>query len=126
MCIRDRLYGNDPADAARAAHWLGRFGGPAGLAPLLDALTHRQGQIRSAALLALAELGDRRAVPEIVERLASDDSAMVREAAAQALGRLGGAEAMKALEAALSDPKAKVRKSASASLEQLRAQRLRR
>ena len=52
----ERLYGNDPADAARAAHWLGRFGGPAGLAPLLDALTHRQGQIRSAALLALAEL----------------------------------------------------------------------
>ena len=122
----ERLYGNDPADAARAAHWLGRFGGPAGLAPLLDALTHRQGQIRSAALLALAELGDRRAVPEIAKRLASDDSAMVREAAAQALGRLGGPEAMKALEAALSDPKTKVRKSASASLDQLRAQRLRR
>lgn len=122
----ERLYGNDPADAARAAHWLGRFGGPAGLAPLLDALTHRQGQTRSAALLALAELGDRRAVPEIAKRLASDDSAMVREAAAQALGRLGGADAMKALEAALSDPKAKVRKSAGASLDQLRAQRLRR
>ncbi len=64
----ERLYGNDPADAARAAHWLGRFGGPAGLAPLLDALTHRQGQARSAALLALAELGDRRAVPEIAKR----------------------------------------------------------
>jgi hypothetical protein len=119
----DRLYGSDTAEAARAAHWLGRFGGPAGLAPLLDALTHRHGQVRSAALLALAELGDRLAAPAVAERLARDDSSMVREAAAQALGRLGGPAAMQALEAALSDPKAKVRKAASASLEQLRAQR---
>ena len=117
----ERLYGSDTAEAARAAHWLGRFGGLAGLAPLLDALTHRQGQVRAAALLALAELGDRRAVPAIVERLAGDESAMAREAAAQALGRLGGPGAIKALEKALADPKAKVRKAASASLDQLRA-----
>jgi hypothetical protein len=117
----DRLYGNDTAEAGRAAHWLGRFGGQAGLAPLLDALTHRQGQVRSAALLALAELGDRRAAQAVAARLAHDDSAMVREAAAQALGRLGGPGAVQALEAALSDPKAKVRRAASAGLDQLRA-----
>lgn len=117
----ERLYGDDLADAARAAHWLGRFGGAAGLDPLLDALSHRAGQVRAAALLALANLGDRQALPAIGDRLAHDESAMVREAAAQALGRLGGAVAERALQTALADPKAKVRRAAAASLAQVQA-----
>jgi len=119
----ERLYGDDLVEAARAARWLGRFGGPAGLEPLLDALSHRAGQVRAAALLALADLGERRATPAIAARLAADESAMAREAAAQALGRLGGPGAEQALQAALSDPKAKVRKSAAASLAQVQARR---
>lgn len=119
----ERLYGDDLAEASRAARWLGRFGGAAGLEPLLDALSHRAGQVRAAALLALADLGDRRASAVIAVRLADDESSMVREAAAQALGRLGGPAAEAALEQALADPKAKVRKSASAGLVQLRARR---
>ena len=119
----ERLYGDDLAEASRAARWLGRFGGAAGLEPLLDALSHRAGQVRAAALLALADLGEPRAVPSIAARLAGDPSSMVREAAAQALGRLGGAPAEDALRAALADPKAKVRKAASASLAQVQARR---
>jgi predicted RNA-binding protein with PIN domain len=119
----ERLYGDDLAEAGRAARWLGRFGGAAGLEPLLDALSHRAGQVRAAALLALADLGEQRAVPAVAARLAGDPSSMVREAAAQALGRLGGAAAEEALQAAQLDPKSKVRKSASASLAQLQARR---
>lgn len=119
----ERLYSSDVQDASRAAHWLGRFGGVDALEPLLDALTHRSATVRAAALLALADLGDRRAVPRITERLAGDASSLAREAAAQALGRLGGAGAEQALQAALNDPKNKVRKTAAASLEQLQARR---
>lgn len=119
----ERLYGDDIAEAERAARWLGRFGGRAGLDPLLDALSHRAGQVRAAALLALADLGDAAAVSAIGQRLASDGSGMVREAAAQALGRLGGSVAADALRAGLQDPKPKVRKAAAASLQQLQARR---
>ncbi len=117
----ERLYGDNLAEVSQAARWLGRFGGAAGLEPLLDALSHRAGQVRAAALLALANLGEQRAVPAIAARLVGDESGMAREAAAQALGRLGGPDAEQALQAALADPKAKVRKSAAASLAQLQA-----
>lgn len=119
----ERLYGDDLTEASRAARWLGRYGGAAGLEPLLDALSHRAGQVRAAALLALADLGDRRAIPAIAGRLAQDESAMVREAAAQALGGLGGPAAVAALQAAQADPKAKVRRAAAASLAQVQARR---
>lgn len=119
----ERLYGDDLGDASQAARWLGRFGGPAALEPLLDAVSHRGGQVRAAALLALGDLGEQRAVAAIAARLAGDASSMVREAAAQALGQLGGPAAETALQAALSDPKAKVRKKAGASLAHLRARR---
>jgi HEAT repeat protein len=119
----ERLYGDDVTEAGRAARWLGRFGGAAGLEPLLDALSHRAGQVRAAALLGLADLGDRQAIPAIAGRLARDESAMVREAAAQALGRLGGPAAVAALQAAQTDPKAKVRRAAAASLAQVQARR---
>jgi hypothetical protein len=119
----ERLYGDDVTEAGRAARWLGRFGGAAGLEPLLDALSHRAGQVRAAALLGLADLGDRQAISAIAGRLTRDESAMVREAAAQALGRLGGPAAVVALQAAQADPKAKVRRAAAASLAQVQARR---
>lgn len=120
----ERLYGDNDELAAKAARWLGRFGGSAALSPLLDALGHRAPQVRAAALLALGELGNREAVPAVAERLAEDASGMVREAAAQALGRLGSLEAEQALQQALADPKAKVRKAAAASLAHLEARKL--
>jgi hypothetical protein len=119
----ERLYGDDLGEAGRAARWLGRFGGAAALEPLLDALSHRAGQVRAAALLGLADLGDRRTIPAIAGRLDRDESTMVREAAAQALGRLGGPAAVAALQAAQADPKAKVRRAAAAGLAQVQARR---
>jgi predicted RNA-binding protein with PIN domain len=119
----ERLYGDDLGEAARAARWLGRFGGAAAQEPLLDALSHRAGQVRAAALLGLADLSDRRAIPAIAGRLDRDESTMVREAAAQALGRLGGPAAVAALQAAQADPKAKVRRAAAAGLAQVQARR---
>lgn len=116
----ERIYSDDPDLVERAARWLGRFGGAEALEPLLDALGHRANRVRAAALLALGDLGDRRAVAAIGERLSHDVSGMVREAAAQALGQLGGAAAVEALQAALADPKAKVRRAAQASLAQAR------
>jgi len=120
----ERLYDSDVQEAARAARWLGRFGGQEAVSPLLDALTHSAGQVRAAAILALADAQARSAVGAIAARLEGDPSSLVREAAAQALGRLGGAQAEAALQEALSDSKSKVRRSAAASLAQLRARRL--
>lgn len=119
----EKLYEGNPPEAQQAARWLGRFGGDEAVEPLLDALTHSNGNVRAAALLALGSLGASSGVETMAGRLASDPSGLVREAAAQALGRLGGLAAEQALQAALSDPKAKVRKAASASLAQLRARR---
>lgn len=126
-----RLYESEAEEAARAAHWLGRFGGPQAREPLQDALTHRSARVRAAALLALADLetGQRqqKRSPVTAEAMASclsnDSSSMVRQAAAQALARVGGPLSQSALEAALSDPKRKVRKAAEAGLTQLRARR---
>ena len=119
----ERLYGDDRRQVERAARWLGRFGGAAALEPLLDARTHSAGQVRAAALLALADLADPVAADVIADRLAADESSMAREAAAQALARLGGSVAEAALEAALNDSRRKVRKAAAAGLKQVRARR---
>jgi predicted RNA-binding protein with PIN domain len=120
----ERLYEGDPQLAARAAQWLGRSGGAAALEPLRDALTHDDAAVRAAALLALGELGDPTAFPDLCKRLSDDGNSMVREAAAQSLGRIGNRTVEPALEkAAASDHKGKVRKAARAALEQIRARR---
>jgi HEAT repeat protein len=118
------LYGEDPERAAQAALWLGASGGGPALEPLCDALTHGDARVRAAALLGLGALGDRAAQPAVLDRLASDPTAMVREAAAQALASIGTQPAIQQLEtAARSDPKAKVRKAAVQALAELRARR---
>lgn len=120
----ERVYSGDPQLAQRAARWLGQFGESAALEPLRDALTHENAAVRAAALLALGDLGDPAAIPDLSDRLAHDTNSMVREAAAQSLGRLGDRAAEAALEAAArSDPKGKVRKAARIALEQVRARK---
>ncbi len=117
---QERLYGDDVILAEDAVHWLRRFGDRRQVVPLLlDALTHSHAGVRSAAALALGELGAGTARAALAERLAGDTSSMVREAAAQALGRLGGAQAIEALQAARQDPKRKVRKTAEEMLRRL-------
>jgi uncharacterized protein len=120
----ERLYGDDLAEVRLAARWLGRFGGQAGLAPLRDALTHGDAGVRRAAVIALADLGDPAVVADLTARLADDPASMVREAAAEGLGRTGGQVAEKALShAADADGKGKVRKAAREALRQVQARR---
>lgn len=120
----ERLYAGDPQLAERAAQWLGQFGGAAALDPLCDALTHEEAGVRAAALLALGDLGNAAALPRMVERLVQDGNSMVREAAAQSLGRIGDRTVEAALDAAAhKDVKGKVRKAAQNALAQIRARR---
>ncbi len=117
---QEQLYGDDVALTEDAVRWLRRFGDRGQVVPLLlDALTHSHAGVRAAAALALGELAAGSARPALAERLANDSSSMVRQAAAQALGRIGGPEAIAALQTAQRDPKRKVRKTASDMLDRL-------
>ena len=105
----ERLYEGDPQLAERAARWLGNSNEKAALEPLHDALTHDDAGVRAAAILALGDLGDPAALPDLCDRLMKDGNSMVREAAAQSLGRIGDRTAEAALKvAAGSDGKSKV------------------
>jgi predicted RNA-binding protein with PIN domain len=118
----EKLYTGSNEEARLAAQWLGQHGGKEALEPLTDALTHSDALVRAAALLALADLGDRRALPALCDRLANDGASMARQAAAQSLGRIGDRSAERALETAAStDAKNKVRKAARDALAQIRA-----
>jgi uncharacterized protein len=118
----EKLYGDDVEAAQRAATWLGLHGGPQALGALRDALTHSDVRVRAAAVLALGDLGDRAAVPDLVERLRHDRASMAREAAAESLGRIGDRSVEGALQQAMgSDAKRKVRKAAEEALIRVRA-----
>jgi uncharacterized protein len=118
----EKLYTGDAGEAQLAARWLGQHGGKDALEPLKDALTHSDARVRSAALLAFGDLGDRRALPTLCDRLASDNASMARQAAAQSLGRIGDRSVASALDtAAGTDPKSKVRKAARDALAEIRA-----
>jgi len=81
------------------------------LCRLLDATTDVA--ILRQAARGLGALGDRRAVPALARLLADESRAFVaRQAAAEALGQLGGDEAEHALTTALSDPLSTVREAA--------------
>jgi hypothetical protein len=120
----ERLYGEDAELAQKAAQWLGQRGDKKALSPLRDALTHSDVRVRTAALLALADLGDRAAVCDLERHLLHDAGSMAREAAAQSLGRIGDRSAEPVLvQAAQTDTKSKVRKAALAALAQIRAKK---
>jgi predicted RNA-binding protein with PIN domain len=120
----EKLYAGDAGEAQLAARWLGQHGGKDALEPLEDALTHSDARVRAAALLALGDLGNRRALPALRDRLEHDGASLAREAAAQSLGRLGDRSVESALEtAAGADAKSKVRKAARDALAQVRARR---
>jgi HEAT repeat protein len=73
---------------------------------------------RVAAAVALGRLGDRRAVPELIETL-NGSGTLPRLACIHALGRIGDAEAVPHLEDALHDPDPLVRDFAAAALEEI-------
>jgi len=120
----EQLYGDDVEQAQRAARWVGQQGGANALPALRDALTHSDARVRAAALLALGDLGDPAALPDLCSHLADDSASVARQAAAQSLARLGDRQAEPHLEAAAKeDAKGKVRKAAREALAQIRARR---
>jgi beta-lactamase regulating signal transducer with metallopeptidase domain len=78
------------------------------LSLFLELLKSPSARVRERAASALGELGDRRAVPELIETL-KDENALVREHAASALRDLGDRRAVPALIEALKDEDAVVR-----------------
>jgi HEAT repeat protein len=73
---------------ATAAEFLGLTGSPAVIEPLLGLIRHRGEVVRERALLALAELGGRDTSRPCMPAL-KDESALVRLAAARAIGVMG-------------------------------------
>ncbi|MBI3945215.1 MAG: HEAT repeat domain-containing protein [Armatimonadetes bacterium] len=81
---------------------LGRLGGDVAYEQCATVLRGEHGfPVRQAAARALGQMGDRRAVPLLVEKL-RDRESPVGQAAAEALGRLGDPQAVPALQACLS------------------------
>jgi HEAT repeat protein len=75
---------------------------------LEGALRDQDGAVRSAAALALADIGAKEALPALLVAL-EDDDAHVRQMAITALGELGDARATERLRRALSDERPEVR-----------------
>jgi HEAT repeat protein len=95
----------------------------------LQALADSDWQVRTAAALALEEIGPRaiEAVPDLIQTLAKDKREEVRRAAAEALGSIKptGLEAISALTRALEDQSAYVRWAAAKALNAITERRLR-
>jgi len=92
----------DPETRAAIATALGRIGGRAALAPLLDLLRDLVDTVRIAAAYALGEVRDASTVDALMDELA-DGNPAVRIAAATALGRLRHRKAAELLARASSD-----------------------
>ena len=94
--------GREPNEVAEEMASLGVEAVP----EIITAASHRLASVRWAAVTALGEIGDRRAVAPLADLLAHDAESEVRRAAALALGQLGGPEATARLTEAManSDP----------------------
>ena len=88
----------DPELSHMARYALGRIEDPAAAAALRRALSKTSGKLQVGIINTLANRRYRRALPDIAKLLGSSDSG-VAEASARALGRIGGTEAVKVLEA---------------------------
>ena len=122
----DRLYTGDPQLQEQSARALGPVNPiPRAVAPLRDASTSKDAGLRAAAALSLGHASQPGAQsPDLIALLQHDGNSMVREATAQALGSIGSAKAVPALQAAAADdPKGKVRKAAHAALDDRSARR---
>jgi len=113
------LASEDSALRVTAAAALAEMGErAAGL--LRQALQHENALVRWGAAQALGEIGDKKAVAPLLQRLKDPESA-VRAAAILSLGRLGQAEAVEPLLKQLGDASAMVRWSAAWALEEIGA-----
>jgi HEAT repeat protein len=99
---------------------LGLLESPMAYEGLLNGLLDSDARVRQGAIVALAELGERRAVPLVTTRLQHDTDAGVRTEAAYRLGTLGDESSLAVLRiAAAEDPSEQVRRWAQRAIEAL-------
>jgi HEAT repeat protein len=82
---------------------LGEFGDPRGFELLQEAIASDNELVQTTAIASFGELGDDRAIPLLIP-FASNADWQIRHRVAQALQRLGGAEARSTLELLANDP----------------------
>jgi len=93
-----------PAVRVWAARILGSIGDLAAVEPLVNRLRDRQEQLRVAAADALGAFKDRRALQPLTQVMLRDPAPQVRAHAAAAVGQIAGDQAASVLIAAFSDP----------------------
>jgi HEAT repeat protein len=113
---------NSPDVALRvgAASALGAIGRTQSRLALESRLADPDWRVRAQAAYALSHIPDRRSTERLVETLARDESALVRNACALALGRIGDPRAIPGLDRALDDESDRVRREAILALERSR------
>lgn len=116
--LADMLADSDSDVREGAVEALAKFGKIA-LPDVIEKLQQGMVDCRESAAHCLAKIGDKSAVPALTTTLNHDESAWVREAAANALGFIGGVDAVVALIARLTDPDADVRKAVRAALKHI-------
>jgi HEAT repeat protein len=104
--------------ALQALSWLDA---PSTFTVLVKALDDSNAEIRQAAVSALGELAERRAIPHLLARLAKDRAPGVRTEAAFRLGKLDGPVVLPALRMAAADRDARVRWWAEAAINSIQA-----
>jgi HEAT repeat protein len=92
----------DPTTRTQAARWLGWFGDPTAVLPLVMALNEDTLALRLQAIESLGWLRDARAVDPLLALL-NDHHPTIRFQAAQSLGKIGDVRAIDALIALLND-----------------------
>ena len=104
---------------AWAANVLGEVGAPRAFTALVRSLDDPNDEVRAKSAAALGRLGDRRAVPPLLEHLLTDPTAFVRVRIASALAQFDGPEIVDRLVRALGDSAWWVRMRGVEALEQI-------
>lgn len=100
-----------------ACRILGRLGQPEVVSILIHALSDHGEKVREAATGSLGQLKNRRGVRPLNELLSHDPSSLVRESAAEALGKIGDEKAIEFLKRGLGDLEYAARLKAMEALE---------
>jgi len=110
---------NHPAARAWAANVLGEVKAQRAFPALARSLNDPNDEVRAKVATALGRLGDRRAVPPLLEHLLTDPAPFVRARIASTLAQFGGPEVIDRLVRSLGDPAWWVRMRGVEALEQI-------
>jgi HEAT repeat protein len=93
----EMLDGNEPALSTMAAWGLGRIEDDRALEALRRGLTTRYRSVQAHCARSLGNLGDKSVLPNLLDRLVTEEDVGLRMAFASALGKLGATEAVEPL-----------------------------